>query len=151
MKLDALRVTYSVGVCLIVLGGLVAAVTGPLTLELGSWLAAYLVLVCGVAQCIFAIGHTALGTAAPPAWEAWVRFATWNLGNLLVIVGALLRLPVIADIGAVPLMVALVLTLRSTLYAQRRLPAVVYRGVLLVLIVSVPIGLALSHIKAART
>ncbi len=42
------------GALFIVLGGLVAAVTGPLDLVQGSWLAAYLVLVCGVAQ--FAIG-----------------------------------------------------------------------------------------------
>ncbi len=32
----------------VIVGGLVAAVAGPLGLAQGSWLAAYLVLVCGV-------------------------------------------------------------------------------------------------------
>jgi len=32
----------------VIVGGLVAAVTGPSGLEQGSWLAAYSVLVCGV-------------------------------------------------------------------------------------------------------
>ena len=40
------------GAASIVLGGLVAAVTGPLELEHGSWAAAYLVLVSGVAQWV---------------------------------------------------------------------------------------------------
>jgi hypothetical protein len=39
-----------VGASCVVLGGLVAAFTGPLQLTDGSWLAAYLVLVCGEAQ-----------------------------------------------------------------------------------------------------
>ena len=38
------------GICSVALGGLVAAVAQPLDLAHGSWLAAYLVLVGGVAQ-----------------------------------------------------------------------------------------------------
>ena len=45
-------VLVDLGACGIVLGGLVAAVTGPLELEQGSWAAAYLVLVVGVAQVV---------------------------------------------------------------------------------------------------
>ncbi|MCE5292393.1 MAG: hypothetical protein LLG14_24605, partial [Nocardiaceae bacterium] len=44
---DALVV---LGMSQVILGGLVAAVTRPLALTHGSWLAAYLVLVGGVAQ-----------------------------------------------------------------------------------------------------
>ena len=40
----------AVALLCVVAGGLVAAVTGPLRLEHGSWAAAYLVLVGGVAQ-----------------------------------------------------------------------------------------------------
>ncbi len=149
MKVDALRVNYVLGVCLVVAGGLVAAATGPLDLERGSWLAAYLVLVCGVAQCVLAVGHTTIDSSAPTAQRAWVRMVGWNLGNLMVIVGALLRIPILADIGAIPLVVTLVLTLQSTRGAQRPVPAIAYRAVLVILIVSIPIGLTLSHVRAA--
>lgn len=149
MKVDALRVTYVLGVCFVITGGLVAAVTGPLDLERGSWLAAYSVLVCGVAQCALAVGHTVTGAPAPTSQLSWIRLAGWNLGNLLVIVGALLRVPILVDIGAVPLVIALVLSFRSTRHAGRRTPAMGYRLVLLVLIVSIPIGVTLSHARAA--
>ncbi|ORI13577.1 hypothetical protein BJI47_21405 [Rhodococcus sp. 1168] len=148
MKVDALRVTYFLGVCFVIAGGLVAAVTGPLDLARGSWLAAYSVLVGGVAQCALAVGHTVTGAPAPTSQMSWIRLAGWNLGNLLVIVGALLRVPILVDIGAVPLVVALVLTLRSTRHARRRILAVGYRLVLLVLIASIPIGVTLSHARA---
>jgi len=42
------RAGYTLGAALVVVGGLVAAVTSPLALAKGSWLAAFLVLVCGV-------------------------------------------------------------------------------------------------------
>ncbi len=61
---DPARLLVVVGTCCVVLGGFVAAVTGPLTLADGSWLAAYLVLVGGLAQC--ALGQVPSWLTAPP-------------------------------------------------------------------------------------
>ena len=97
-----------IGGSFVVLGGLVAAVTGPLGLEHGSWLAAYLVLVCGVAQ--FAIGTAQSGQglgAKPMPWaRGWVQLTCLNLGNVAVIVGTLVREPLLVDSAVVLLLVA---------------------------------------------
>ena len=55
----------SVGV---VLGGLLAAVTGPLALPMGSWAAAYLVLVVGVGQIVLAGGQAFVGGSDPVSY-----------------------------------------------------------------------------------
>ena len=93
------RVLVVVGAGCVVLGGLVAALTGPLRLAQGSWLAAYLVLVCGVSQ--YAMGRVpALVAAAPtPDRCGWTQLGCWNLGNAAVVVGTLLALPAVVDLG----------------------------------------------------
>ena len=139
----------AIGIGCVVAGGLVAAVTSPLTLAHGSWVAAYLVLVGGVGQC--AMGTVRLLTSAPPETAAlgWAQVAAWNAGNALVIAGTLVTLPFLVDVGGVGCVVALAIAL---LHA-RRLPGTMtlwaYRAVLVVLLVSVPVGLALAHLRAA--
>ena len=75
------RVAYVLGVCFVVVGGLVAAVTGPLELTRGSWLAAYLVLVCGVPQVALATAQPALSTRPVPARVWLVQVVGWNIGK----------------------------------------------------------------------
>ncbi|MEF3405352.1 hypothetical protein [Agromyces sp. CCNWLW203] len=149
----------ALGIALIVVGGLVAAITGPLQLERGSWLAAYLVLVGGVTQCLLArvLEH------APWAFGrgGWVTIAAWNAGNLLVIGGALARVPVIADAGGLLIAVPLVVALRTTFASRsspRSVPAAVMPGrvsravtalALIVVLVGVPVGLVLTHLRSA--
>ncbi len=140
------------GAVFVILGGLVAAVTGPLALPRGSWLAAYLVLVCGVPQ--YLIGR---GTLRPGVLRAgWPSLVAWNAGNAAVIVGTLLTAPYVVDVGGVLLLLVLVALLVSLL---RRRPAVGERraagvrrwlliGFLLALTVSIPIGLVLAHLRA---
>ena len=79
------RTGFALGVALVVLGGLVAAVTGPLELAKGSWLAAYLVLVAGVSQCCLAVQHRVLRIADASANRLLATLVGWNFGNLLVI------------------------------------------------------------------
>lgn len=142
----------------ILLGGLVAAVTGPLQLENGSWLAAYLVLVCG-------IGTRTMGTARTrPARSvrSWIQLGCWVLGNAAVITGTFVATPVVVEIAVLPLLVALIIALIRTVPAggdhrgsglptqPRTGPGwrlLAYRGVLAVLLISAPIGVLLSHLR----
>lgn len=129
-------------------GGLIAAVTGPLALTQGSWLAAYLVLVCGVGG--FGIGTMQGRTTAglPPVW-ARTQLGGWFGGNAAVIVGSLSALPLGVDVGVVLLEGALVIALiRSPGIAEiGQLRGWGYRALLLVLILSAPIGSVLSHVR----
>lgn len=143
------RVAYVLGVCFVVVGGLVAAVTGPLDLARGSWLAAYLVLVCGVAQAVLATAQPALSTTPVPA-EVWlIQLVCWNVGNSVVIAGVLLDAAAVVDVGAVPLLVTLGLAIYAVLRPPRTLSiaTVGYLAVLAVLIASVPVGLVLTHVR----
>jgi hypothetical protein len=142
------RIGYSAGVGFIVLGGLVAAVAGPLHFDRGSWLAAYLVLVCGVAQCALSSQRRILGAAPlPPAWR-WVLFGSWNTGNALVVAGALFSIPVITDAGGLLLVAGLALAAAGTRHGRRPIAAALLRAFYLVLAVSIPVGLVLTHLRA---
>lgn len=147
------RALVVTGGCCVVLGGLVAAVTGPLDVAHGSWLAAYLVLVCGVAQFVF--GRLPAWLAARPrhAGLGWTQLGCWNLGNALVVAGTLGAVPALVDIGAGLLVVGIVLAgvaVRRTAAHNRasRLLGWSYRVLLLVLVVSVPVGIVLANLRA---
>jgi hypothetical protein len=150
------RVLVVAGACGVVLGGVVAAVTGPLALDKGSWLAAYLVLVCGVAQ--YAIGQAWARPAEPPHPRVlgWTQVAFWNLGNAAVIGGTFTDIPLLVDIGALLLVVGLGIALRPVrrtapgtagLDSMSRLASRAYRGLLLLLLVSIPVGVGLAHLR----
>lgn len=139
----------------VVAGGLVAAATGPLRLAHGSWLAAYLVLVCGVAQYAFGRLPRLLGAAPRPARWGWTQVVFWNVGNVAVIVGTLTSTPVLVDAGAGGLAVGLIvawLAVRGTGPTAKRSPTLrwggrLYRGFLIVLVVSLPVGMVLAHLR----
>lgn len=142
------RALLAIGIACVVAGGLVAAVTGPLDLAHGSWLAAYLVLVGGVGQG--AMGVARLLAPAPPhaAARGWGQLATWNIGNALVITGTLLTAPLVVDVGGLACVVALALALLHSRRLRSAVASWAYRAVLAVLLVSVPVGLVLAHLRA---
>lgn len=154
---DAALALVVVGAFFVVVGGLVAAVTGPLDFADGSWLAAYLVLVCGVAQ--YAMGRIRLwqgsegsGTQSP----AWWQFGSWNLGNAAVIVGTLVVGTLMVVAGSAMLIFALAIALRATWLAALppsgpvgTLSLWTYRALLVILIVSIPVGILLSFLRNA--
>lgn len=141
---------FIIGGCCIIAGGLVAAVTGPLALTSGSWVAAYLVLVCGVAQCAFGVAQRAFARHPLTPRTFWVELACWNVGSAAVITGTLVRQPIVVDIGGALLVVALVLLMRavSPSPTPRRALLWIYRALIIVLLVSIPIGLTLATIRA---
>lgn len=150
-------VLTAIGVCSVVIGGLVAAVTEPLDLAHGSWLAAYLVLVGGVTQC--AMGQARIqGPEVIAPRGSWAQIGCWNVGNALVIGGTLTGEPLAVDFGSALLVIALAIAFRAarpgagsaTSSAAGGLSALVghvHRTLLLVLAVSIPIGMALAHLR----
>lgn len=139
------------GAAAVVVGGLVAAVTGPLELSKGSWAAAYLVLVVGVAQVAMGSARQhwrKAGRAAP----GWWQFGLWNLGNLAVIGGTLAGVTIVVILGSAALVAALVIAFLVTFRidtAPRRVPLIAYRILLVILAVSIPVGMVLSAIRNA--
>lgn len=138
-----------IGAASVIVGGLVAAVTSPLHLAHGSWASAYLVLVNGVAQIALGKAQAALA-GTPPRHTTIAELAAWNAGSAAVIGGTLVRLPIIVDVGGVLLVVALALmiaTVRGTT-AGPRWALWTYRLLLVIVLVSIPIGLVLAHLRA---
>lgn len=153
-------VLTAIGSCCVVLGGLVAAVTGPLDLVRGSWLAAYLVLVDGVAQCAMGQARRWRPDVVQPRRWGWTQIGAWNLGNAIVIGGTLMSAPLVVDLGSMLLVIALTIALHTTRRvtgaaarpaAERPSPLVhwVYRTLLLILALSIPVGMVLSHLRHA--
>jgi hypothetical protein len=142
----AIRPFVFVGTASVVAGGLVAAVTRPLDLELGSWLAAFLVLVGGVAQIALGAGQAWLAGGLPSNRRLVGEAIAWNAGLAATIAGSLLAVPVATTAGGLATAVALVLFLDATPRsgAGPRWMALCYRSVLAVVLVSTPIGLALA-------
>lgn len=138
-----------IGAVCIVVGGLVAGVSGPLRLEHGSWTAAYLVLVGGVAQIALGGGQGVLASRAPSTAVVVTESVAWNLGGAAVIGGTLVRLPVIVDLGGIMLVIALALMIRTVRASsvRRRWLLWTYRAMVGVILVSIPIGLVLSSLR----
>lgn len=145
--MNPLVALVGVGTASVVVGGLVSAATGPLDFSDGSWLAAYLVLVCGVAQCAMGLAQEYLGVRRLSASVAWAQFACWNLGNASVILGTLGGSPAFVDIGGLVLLVALAISLHATRRVSRTLLGWGYRLVVAILAVSIPIGIVLAHTR----
>lgn len=134
----------------VITGGLVAAVTSPLGLEHGSWSAAFQVLVGGVLQAGLGIAQQALASRGPSRRVLIAELLTWNLGALAVIAGTLLTTPLLVDAGGLLLVATMVLMIRAV-GRRSKGPAWAlwtYRAVLLVTLVSIPIGVVLAHLRA---
>lgn len=140
-------VGLTIGALCVIAGGLVAAVTGPLDLAKGSWLAAYLVLVAGVAQIVLADQSRLLQVEARPRAE-WVTLVLWVLGNAGVVVGTLARLPFVVDAGGLALAVALGYAVLGTRRTRAVALGWALRFIYVVVLVSIPIGLVLAHQRA---
>lgn len=143
-----------VGTLSIIAGGLVAAVTAPAPSEHGTWSAAYLVLVAGVAQIGLGLGQAMFTSrrTRPPIVAA--QAAGWNVGNAAVISGTLLGALALVDIGGVMLVITLGLMARGLapagaqpLRGVRRLGLYGYRILVLILLVSIPVGLVLARLR----
>lgn len=136
------------GGTMVVAGGLVAAVNSAAPFERGSWLAAYLVLVGGVAQIALAAGRAAFQDPARFSSSGGsALLLLWNLGSLAVPAGVLAGAAALVTVGSAALLAALAgfaAAGRSAPRSRRRVLAA-YRVLILGLAVSVAIGMALAE------
>lgn len=139
-----------VGVAGIIAGGLCAAVTGPLDWHRGSWVAAFLVLVVGVGQLCLALGEHSLLDRRRFAQRSHLQLALFNGGSLGVVVGTLLAEPVIVSLASLVVMTSLIRFALASREVNSSWSAAkaIYVGMLALLIVSTPVGIALSWLRA---
>lgn len=132
----------------VISGGLVAAVTDPLDLEHGSWAAAFLVLVVGVGQAVLGAGQVHLG-ARPDRRTVVAQMVSYDVASALVILGTLVTSPALVAVASALFLVSLVLFARVALVEGEAGPIrSLYLAVLVLLIVSTPVGIVLSIVRS---
>lgn len=131
------------GGILIVAGGVVAAVNSAAPFAHGSWLAAYLVLVGGVAQIALAAGHAALVAPGRGSRRPRSRLLLWNFGSLAVPAGVPADSAAWVTAGSVALLCALALFARVVSDAPRS-RTIAYLALVVSLGASVVVGSALA-------
>lgn len=136
----------ALGTACVVAGGLVAAAVATAPSQLGSWAAAYLVLVGGVAQVALGAGQALLASRSPGRRAVAAELAGWNAGNAAVIAGTLLSATWLADVGGVVLVAVLALALAGVRGAVRQpaWPLHLYRALIALVLVSIPVGLVIA-------
>lgn len=143
------------GVATVIAGGLVAAVVAHDPSEVAVWASAYLVLVAGVGQIGLALGRTLLAARAPASGAVARDFVVFALGNAGVVAGTLFDVVWLVDVGGALLVVALALMVWSVRGASGtasygtsgwRVGLLwTYRVLVVVLLVSIPVGLVLAR------
>ncbi len=135
----------TLGAVAIVAGGLVAAVTRPAGWEQGPWVAAFLVLVAGVAQIGIGAAQAHLAPVATSPRFAVAQCASWNAGGATIVAGTLLTSPAAVTGGSALLVAALAMSMYALREPTSRTALLLaYRALLVVVLASIPIGVALS-------
>jgi hypothetical protein len=141
----------SLGGVSIVGGGLLSAATAPAPSYTASWAVAYIVLVAGVAQLVLGIGQACLAPSQPSARVVATEAVAFNLAHVAVLSGTALAAAWIVDIGAALIVVALglfVWSVRGTGNGNRWL-LYAFRAMIVIVLVTTPIGLIIAHTKGA--
>ena len=142
---------FAFGAIGVVSGGLVAAAIAPAPTEHGAWAAAYLVLVVGVAQIALSAGQAWLAADAPSSRVVMAEAACWNMANALVVAGTITNAHPVVYVGGALLVAALAIFASGVRGAApvrgKRWPVYVFRGLLALLLVSIPTGLVLATIR----
>ena len=143
-----------IGVLCVLAGGLLVAATARAPSEHASWAGAYLVLVGGLAQAGLGIGQATFTAPRPSLAVLAAQLVGWNLGNAVVLVGTLLGVMPLVDLGGLLLVATLALVahrLRSSKGSPgdlaHRLGRQGFRLLILILLVSIPVGLVLVRVR----
>jgi hypothetical protein len=149
VRWPVVRPFFLVGAVCVIAGGITAAVTRPTAFELGSWLAAYLVLVGGVAQITLGAGQAWVAVEPPGQRIVTAEIAAWNVGIVCTIVGTLVGAPVVTTLGGVASVVALGTFIRAVRNADAGFALIrtIYRWVTAIVLIGIPVGLALAWIR----
>jgi hypothetical protein len=128
---------------MVVAGGLVATVNSAAPFAHGSWAAAYLVLVGGVAQLALALGRGPAGSRR----SARAELVSWNAGNAGVLGGVLAGWPGLVTAASVMLVAALAGFARDARAGARSARHVLLYGALLAALTSsVVVGSVLAWV-----
>ena len=148
---SSVRDAVVVGAVAITAGGLVAAVTRPTGFALGPWLAAFLVLVGGVAPIALAVGLAVIARDDPLPGAARARTAGCTAGVAVTAAGSLASAPVLTVVGAALLAATLVGHARAVRHAAPGTAALraAYLGLVAIVVVSLPVGIVLSVLRHA--
>lgn len=141
----------------VVAGGMVAAATAAAPSEHGTWSAAYLVLVVGVAQLALGAGQALLAIEPPRRRLVFLQVGFWNAANASVLAGTVLGSKAAVYAGGAALVVVLLglaYTTRGGRASRQHearggrwlLPA--YRTLVFVLLLSIPVGLVLATVRS---
>lgn len=132
---------------MIVAGGFVAAVNGASSFAHGSWLAAYLVLVGGVAQLLLGVGSLALPAPTDSTVLTRAQLGLWNAGTLAVAGGVLADLFGVVLAGSALIVGALGCFARGggPVREPGRTGVLAYRFLIALLVVSVVVGGVLTR------
>lgn len=132
---------------MIVVGGLVAAINSAAPFAHGSWLAAYLVLVGGVAQLLLGVGCLGLPAPRLSARLRRTQLGLWNVGNAAVAGGVLGDVVGLVVAGSLVLLGALVgfAVGAGPASSNARSRLILYRVAILGLAGSVVIGSVLAN------
>ncbi len=143
------------GVAATVTGGLVAAAVAHDPTQKPVWASAYLVLVAGLSQIALALGRALLAPRPPHSAVITRDFALFTVGNAAVLIGTLTDALWLVDVGGALLVGALGLMIwgvragpdeQPNPRSARRVGLLwLYRVLVLVLLVSIPIGLLLAR------
>ena len=139
------------GACAVVGGGFIAAVSRPTGWEHGPWVAAFLVLVAGVGQVGLGAGQSVTAAnAALPRRTVVTESILWNVGSSTVLLGTLTAAPSAVSAGGILLVAALVLFALAPRGADAPAswPQRAYYALVITLLVSTPVGLALSWLRS---
>lgn len=136
-----------IGSVCVVAGGVLAAAVAHAPTEHAVWAVAYLVLVCGVAQLVVGAGQAALHSPGDSSRSRLAELLAWNLGNAGVIAGTVADQLWLTVVGSILLAVSLVVFLVASRGAGRSLLVVIYRVVLVIVLVSIPIGIVLAIVR----
>jgi hypothetical protein len=139
----------AVGGVMVVAGGIVAAVNSAAPFAHGSWLAAYLVLVAGVAQITLAVAGAALGSAVRSPHLAPAILVLWNVGSVAVPAGVLSTETALVAVGSFALLAALAAFAAGIRGAPTGAGRVAYQVLLAGLAVSVLVGCTLGDAAPA--
>lgn len=135
------------GFVAIIAAGFLAAATASIPQRQILWAVAYLVLIVGIAQIGLGAGQAWLAQQPPRAPMLTAQFIAFNLGNAGVIGGTFADSPFVVDAGGLALVVSLILFVWGTRGSARNWLKTAYWILLVILIVSIPIGLILSHLR----
>lgn len=143
------------GVLAILAGGLLAAFSAKKPTRQASWASAYLVLIVGLAQAIIGVILYAVNARAM-MYAIVLAFVAFNLGNVGVVIGTDGRYRnkgyrKLVDVGSVLLVVSMLGLLGTAWNAPFSWQLVILYVIIAVILVTMPIGLVLSHRRKIKT